>query len=122
MFIIDEETYTMHLNRGDQAIIRLTNTDSVFVPGDTIAFSIMKKGNAGDIVFQKFFEVEEESNTFDIILDSNETRIGNVIRSGSVTYWYEIEYNGINTLIGYFKDGPKELILYPEAAYQEGSI
>lgn len=121
MFIIDEK-YNMHLNRGDQVIIRLTNTDSTFVSGDTITFSVMKKGNAGDIVFQKFFTIDEETNTFDIVLNSEETRIGNVIRSGNVTYWYEIEYNGINTLIGYFTDGPKEFILYPEAAYQERSI
>jgi hypothetical protein len=24
--------------------------------------------------------------------------------------------------VGYFTDGPKEFILYPEAAYQEGSV
>lgn len=121
MFIIDEK-YNMHLNRGDQIIIRLTNTDSTFQPGDTLAFSIMRKGNAGDIVFQKFFTIDEATSTFDMILTSEETRIGNVIKSGNVPYWYEIEYNGTNTLVGYFTDGPKEFILYPEAAYQEGSI
>jgi hypothetical protein len=121
MFIIDDK-YNMHLNRGDRAIIRLTNTDSTFKVNDTIVFSIMKKGNAGDIVFQKHFTVEEDAQTFDLVLLPNETRLGNVIKSGSVTYWYEIEYNGVNTLVGYFTDGPKEFILYPEAAYQEGSI
>ena len=121
MFKIDSN-YNMHLNRGDQIIIRLTNTDGNFYIGDSIAFSIMKKGNAGEIIFQKFFTIEEETDTFDIVLIPEETRIGSVIKSGSVTYWYEIEYNGMNTLVGYFTDGPKEFILYPEAAYQEGSV
>lgn len=121
MFKIDSN-YNMHLNRGDQCIIRLTNTDSTFQIGDTLAFSVMKKGNAGDIIFQKFFTIDEECQTFDIVLTSEETRLGNIIKSGTVVYWYEIEYNGINTLVGYWTDGPKEFILYPEAAYQEGSV
>jgi len=121
MFIIDDK-YNMHLNRGDRAIIRLTNTDSTFVAGDRLVFSVMKKNNAGDIVFQKIFDVEEDAQTFDMILLPEETRLGPVIRTGTVTYWYEIEYNGMNTLVGYFTDGPKEFILYPEAAYQEGSV
>jgi hypothetical protein len=57
-----------------------------------------------------------------MVLLPEETRLGPVIRTGTVTYWYEIEYNGMNTLVGYFTDGPKEFILYPEAAYQEGSV
>lgn len=121
MFKIDDK-YNMHLNRGDQIIVRLTNTDGTFYPGDTIAFSVMKKGNAGEIIFQKFFHIDDETDVFDIVLTPEETRIGNVIKSGNVTYWYEIEYNGMNTLVGYFTDGPKEFILYPEAAYQEGSV
>ena len=121
MFVIDEN-YNMRLNRGDKAIIRLTNTDSTFLAGDELVFSIMKKGNAGDIVFQKHFTIDEDTSTFDMILESSETRLGSIIKTGFVTYWYEIEYNGENTLIGYFTDGPKEFVLYPEAAYQEGSI
>ena len=116
MFIIDEN-YNMYLNRGDRIIIRLTNTDSVFFSGDKIVFSIMKKDNASDIVFQKTFVVEEDTQTFDLLLTSEETRLGNAIKSGSVTYWYEIEYNEMDTIVGYFTDGPKKFILYPEATY-----
>jgi hypothetical protein len=85
MFTIDDK-YNMHLNRGDRAIIRLTNTDSTFVAGDTLVFSVMKKGNAGDIVFQKTCRVEEDASIFDIVLTPEETRLGNIIKSGSVTY------------------------------------
>ena len=98
MFKIDDK-YNMYLNRGDQAIIRLTNTDGTFHAGDTIAFSIMKKGNAGDIIFQKIFNIDDDTDVYDIVLTPEETRIGSVIKSGSVTYWYEIEYNGTNTLV-----------------------
>lgn len=85
MFTIDDK-YNMHLNRGDRAIIRLTNTDSTFVAGDTLVFSVMKKGNAGDIIFQKTCRVEEDTSIFDIVLTPEETRLGNIIKTGSVTY------------------------------------
>lgn len=85
MFKIDSN-YNMYLNRGDQCIIRLTNKDGVFTAGDTLVFSVMKKGNAGEIIFQKFFEINEECQTYDIVLTPEETRIGNIIKSGNVTY------------------------------------
>lgn len=85
MFTIDEN-YNMHLNRGDRIIIRLTNTDSIFYKGDKLILSIMKKDNASDIVFQKTFIVDEDAQTFDLVLTSEETRLGNAIKSGSVTY------------------------------------
>jgi hypothetical protein len=37
-----------------------------------------------------------------------------------MTYWYEIEYNGINTLTGFDTEGAKEFVLYPEAAEKRG--
>jgi hypothetical protein len=85
MFKIDDK-YNMHLNRGDQIIVRLTNTDSTFKAGDTLEFSVMKKGNASEIIFQKHFTIDEDTETYDIVLTSEETRIGSPIKSGNVTY------------------------------------
>ena len=111
---------SIHLNRGDQLIITLNN-DVNFSVGDKIKFSIMKKGNCEEILLQKTFEVETEGKIFDLVLTPEETRIGNFLKSGSMTYWYEIEYNGINTLTGFDTEGAKEFVLYPEAA-DKGSV
>lgn len=118
MFKIDENR-NIHLNRGDQMIIKLRNSSSNFTPTDRFKFSIMKKGNAGMVLFQKEFVVEEESNEFTMVFTPEETRLGDVIRTGTVTYWYEIEYNGMNTVLGYDTEGPKEFILYPEAVRED---
>ena len=116
MYIEIGEDKSIHLNRGDQLILWLTNSDSVFQASDTFKFSIMKKGDSNTVYLQKTFTVEEETDSFQIILTPEETRIGDPIRSGSRTYWYEIEYNGVDTLIGGGPDGGKEFVLYPEAA------
>lgn len=114
-----QENGSIHVNRGDQLIITLNN-DVNFSVGDEIKFSIMKKGNCEEVLFQKIYTVEEESNIFDLVLTSDETRIGNFLKSGTMTYWYEIEYNGINTLTGFDTEGAKEFVLYPEAAEKRG--
>lgn len=113
-----KEDGSIHVNRGDQLIITLNN-DVNFSIGDKIKFSIMKKGNCEEVLFQKIFEVEEENNVFDIVLTSEDTRIGSFQKSNTVIYWYEIEYNGINTLTGFDTEGAKEFVLYPEAAEKE---
>lgn len=110
--IIDQH---IHVNRGDQMIITLNN-ETPFQVGDVFKFSIMKKGNCEEVLMQKIYTVEEESTSYELVLLPEDTRIGNFIKAGTATYWYEIEYNGINTLVGYDTTGPKEFILYPEAA------
>jgi hypothetical protein len=34
-------------------------------------------------------------------------------------FWYEVELNGSDTIIGYDLDGPKQLILYPEVPKED---
>ena len=59
----------------------------------------------------------QSNNTVDITLDPSDTRsFCESFKNGQKTFWYEIELNEEITLIGYDKDGPKLLILYPEAA------
>ena len=50
----------------------------------------------------------------EIPLQPEDTRIGEIVNH-KVKYWYEIEVNN-KTPLGYDKDGPKELILYPEGS------
>lgn len=113
---MEVEGYTISFNRGDQVAINIKNkSDSTFEIGDTIKFSITKKGNITDVILQKHYTIEEDSDIFTIILTSDDTRFCPPIKSGSLTYWYEIEHNEITTLIGCDKNGGKELIVYPEA-------
>lgn len=116
MYIEIGEDKSIHLNRGDQLILWLTNSDSVFQVSDTFKFSIMKKGDSNTVYLQKVFTVEEETDSFQIVLTPEETRIGPPLRAGRRVYWYEIEYNGVDTLIGIDDEGGKEFVLYPEAA------
>ena len=44
-----------------------------------------------------------------------------VIKSGEKKYWYEIELNDKDTLMGWDKDGAKVLVLWPEAVKAEES-
>jgi len=119
MYFIDEKQ-NIHINRGDELNITLSNSTASFSQGDQLKFSIMKKGDASAVVLQKTFTVDERCSKFLLTLTSQDTKLENIIKTGTVVYWYEIEYNGINTLIGYDMNGPKEFILYPEAADLNG--
>ena len=118
---MEVEGYTISFNRGDQIIINVKNkADTTFAVGDTIKFSITKQGNITEVLLQKEFTVEEESDIFGILLTPEDTRkICPPFKSGSKTYWYEIEHNEITTLIRCDKNGGKEIILYPEAIAAE---
>lgn len=108
------ENKNMYLNRGDAISITL-ECNEPFRVNDVIKFSICKKGDYSNIIFQKTFVVEEEDTSFTINLDSEDTRLGNPLKSAASSYWYEIELNGDTTLIGFDQDGAKEFVLYPEA-------
>lgn len=105
----------IHLNRGDAISITI-NCNEPFSAGDTIKFSVCKKGDYSTIIFKKEFTVIEESNSYTIELTSEDTRLGSPLKSSTAEYWYEIELNGNTTLIGFDESGAKEFILYPEAA------
>lgn len=112
------EDKSIEINRGDAGSITITNKNGNFNIGDTIKFSIVEKKNYNKVAFQKEYTINEEKETFEIGLTSEDTKIGPII-SQPVTYWYEIEYNGNQTLIGYDENGAKKFILYPEAPNKE---
>lgn len=118
-FEFDKATKAISINRGDRGTIKLINTHGNFKIGDKIKFSIVEKDNYKNVVFQKIFTVIEESPEFYLTLTSENTRIGDII-SKQVVYYYEIEFNGDQTLIGHDKTKGKKFILFPEAANKEG--
>lgn len=117
MFKINADK-SIEITRGDRATIKLTNKKSVFNVGDIIKFSIVEKKNYNNLIFQKQYEVEESGDTFNITLTSEDTTIGDII-SDKKEYWYEIEYNGNQTPIGFDDNKAKKFILYPEAPNKE---
>jgi hypothetical protein len=109
----------IYLNRGDKITIRLANNSDVFKIGDYLTFYICEEGNYSHVVLNKRFDIDTETDVIDIHLSAEETRLGEALKTGSRTYWYEIELNGDTTLVGYDSDGPKLFILYPEAIISE---
>ena len=60
--------------------------------------------------------VEEETTTVNISLNSEDTKIGNLVNKPT-KYWYEIELNpdtNPQTIVGYDLEGEKIFMLYPE--------
>ena len=66
-------------------------------------------------VLQKEFIPDVGSTILDIDIPGSEMKIGEMANK-PIEYWYEIELNDDETIIGYDEDGAKKLILYPEGA------
>lgn len=103
------------VNRGDKITIHLVNNSDNFRVGDYLTFYICEEGDYSNVILQKRIDISENIDVVDINLTSEETRLGDPLKTGSRTYWYEIELNGDTTLVGYDNNGPKLFILYPEA-------
>ena len=119
MFVIDEEK-TIHITRGDTALFSVGATGDgqvyKFAVGDVVRLTVYGKKNCSDVVLQKDTIVEKESDAVYILLESEDTKIGEVI-SKPTDYWYEIELNpetAPQTIIGYDENGAKVFKLYPE--------
>ena len=121
MFKINEDL-SIYVTRGDAVAFNLTATTDngeayLFKPNDIVRINIMEKKGCDEVVFQKAFKVEEETETLEISLTGDETKIGEVI-SKPTDFWYEIELNPFTypqTIIGYDDEtGAKIFKLFPE--------
>lgn len=120
MFVINEDK-SIYLTRGDVAFFSVSvksDTGEVrkFQPGEVVRFKVYGKKNCENVVLQKDFGIEEETEKATIYLEEKDTKIGDVI-SKPTTYWYEVElnpYTNPQTIIGYDDDGAKVFMLYPE--------
>lgn len=114
MFKIDGDTIL--LTRGDKGVINFSIEGYTFQSGDYVKFKVYKKKSLNlPPVLEKRIDIEEEKENIDIELTSEETKIGelsNIVNE----YWYEIELNGNQTILGYDEKGEKKLMLYPEGA------
>lgn len=124
MFVIDDDL-TIHATRGDTVAFTVSafagegenKADYAFRVGDVVRLTVCKKKDYSDIVLQKDFTVTEETEAVGILLDGNDTKIGDVINKPT-EYWYEVELNPetqSQTIIGHTQDGAKVFMLYPES-------
>ena len=122
MFKYDKNTKQIEITRGDTASFQISAKDEegkpyTFEQGSIVRLKITEKNNENVVVFDKDIDIEEDMLKVDVTLTSEETKIGCVINQPT-TYWYEISViygNIVQTIVGYDKNGAKELILYPEA-------
>lgn len=121
MFEIDTDK-TIHLTRGDIATIEVSATDKdtdspyTFNEGDVVRLTVCEKGGYENVVLRKDVTVGEVTKTVDIDLNSEDTKIGEIINKPT-KYWYEVELNpdtAPQTIVGHDEDGAKLFILYPE--------
>lgn len=110
----NKEDKSIEINRGSTGTIRIKNKNGSFSIGDKLKLSIVEKGNYDNVLFQKEYEVMEESEFAYITLIPEDTRFCNII-SKEETFWYEIELNDSQTLIGFDSEKGKNFIIYPEA-------
>lgn len=121
MFQVNDDM-SIYVTRGDMVYLRITAENDgaayTFEPGEVLRFKVFGKKDAESVVLQKDFPVTESTSFVDIILDGEDTKIGEVI-SKPRDYWYEVELNPFDepmTIIGYDEDGAKVLKLFPEGA------
>lgn len=110
---------TIEIHRGDIAAFTLTvpiasDENYEFQEGDKIYFRVFeKKGYDKKIVLEKEITVTQDTEEVLISLSSEETTIGDPINKAT-TYWYEVDLNNEQTLIGFTEeDGAAEFILLP---------
>ena len=120
MFEINEDK-TINITRGDIGaftvdVLNEAGENYIFQKGDVVRIKVTEKKACENVMFQKDFVVEEETEQVEILLTEEDTKIGEVI-SKPTDYWYEIELNPFTnpqTIIGYDEDGAKIFKLFPE--------
>lgn len=110
------ENKTIKINRGDIGTINLSIPNYTFKKDDVITIGVYtKKGLEKEAKLLKDVVVEEDKETVDISLTKEDTTI-DAIQNKPITYWYEIQLNHNQTVVGYDDDGPAEFILWPEGS------
>lgn len=119
MFKLDADN-SIHITRGDMAFLKITANKNgepyTFQPGEVLRIKVYGKKDAENVVLQKDFHVTAVTQYVEMVLNGNDTKIGEVI-SKPKDYWYEVElnpYDNPQTILGYGEDGPLLFKLYPE--------
>lgn len=121
MHIANKDDGSIYVTRGDTAYIKITCEKNgkpyTFQAGEVLRLNVCEKKNCEKVVLQKDFPVTTATQGVDIILDSEDTKIGGII-SKPTDYWYEVVLNPFDnpqTIIGYDAEGTRVFKLFPEA-------
>lgn len=110
----DEILYDNNYNESSVNINSLTVVLQPFSDGDVIRLGVYGENELDSAPYiNKEITVVGEQMYVNIPLTSEDTKIGDYIND-KTKYWWEVELNGEQTLIGYDEDGPKIFMLYPE--------
>lgn len=120
MIIVNEDN-SIYFTRGDTVAFTVNATYKkepfTFNEGESLNFRVTEKKNTTNVMLEKGFPISETTEEVQIVLSSDETKIGEEI-SKPVDYWYEVEYidkyGHVQTIIGYDESGPKILKIFPE--------
>lgn len=120
MFQINDDL-SINITRGDTAVFTVnaveeSGSNYLFQKGDVLRIKVTEKKACENVMFQKDFVVEKETEQVELTLTEEDTKIGEVI-SKPTDYWYEVELNPLNnpqTIIGYDENGAKIFKLFPE--------
>lgn len=120
MFQLNDDM-SIYATRGDLVAFEVRAEEDgksyKFQAGDIVRIKVFAKKDAEKVVLQKDFPVYSVTESVNIYLSKEDTKIGNVI-SKPVDYWYEIELNpndeNPQTIVGYDEDGAKVFKLFPE--------
>lgn len=120
MFAINNDDLMISVTRGDTAYFKVSlecdGEPYNFQAGDIVRIKVFGKKDCENVVLQKDFPIVHASETVEIVLEEEDTKIGEVINK-QTDYWYEIELNpetDPQTIIGYDDNGAKVFKLYPE--------
>lgn len=110
----------IHCTRGDcgSFLVRCSFADGLYTfrAGDAIRFRVCRKKDYGTVVLTKEVKLTEATQEVEIYLDSEDTRIGEIINK-PVDYWYEVELvadGKTQTIFGHTVDGARVFKLLPE--------
>ena len=127
MFAINEDL-SIHATRGDIVFFLVSAVDEadnnaqyIFKQGDVVRINVHGKRACDNIVLQKDFLVNVETEKVEIFLTEDDTKFEGVINKPT-DYWYEICLNpdtNPQTIIGYDENGPKVFRIYPEGEGRE---
>lgn len=112
--MFEVENYVIHISRATKGAIEFGVPEREFNVGDTIELRIYEKNGLDKLPVKTIEKIVMEAGpTMEIQLTCEDTNIGEPCNK-VVDYWYEIELNDDITVIGFDRDGPKILKLYPK--------
>lgn len=116
MIRFDEDGITLLVTRGDRGSVTIKlKAGNTFKTGQEVALVVVKKkGYTDEPVLEKSVIIEQDTDTVQIPLESEDTKIGELINK-KVDYWYNIVVDKDQTIFGSDNDGEKIFRLFPEA-------